>query len=162
MKNIILFLLISSASYSQNIGISKEDSIKMKKKDISIFTEMYIEEVCPNCRVISSVIDDENTIYLQCTTVKNVFCNFTDTRFIYSYRLTFKIKNNHCKAVISDVTCISVYGNKDCKCIQPNSEYTLSTMIDKESFDNLMMKLKSELDKQVADYQRYLIEKGEL
>lgn len=160
MKKILLMLLLmASSAYSQNINFVLEDSIKTSKKNLSILTELYIEEKCSQCKIISNVIDDENIIFLKCSTVQNVFCNMTDTRYTYSYNLKFKIRNNHYSAIIQDVSCMSVYGNKDCKCIQPGSEYTLSTMIDKESFDNLMVKLNKEMDKVLSEYKTYIREK---
>lgn len=163
MKKILLILLLATSSaYSQSLNFVLEDSISMSKKELSILTELYIEEKCPQCKVISSVIDDENAIYLKCATVQNVFCNMTDTRYTYSYSLTFKIKKNYYSAIIQDIKCVSVYGNKDCKCIQPSSEYTIFTTIDKESFDNLMIKLEKEMDRVLSEYKIYLKEKSKL
>lgn len=163
MKKILLILLLTtSLAYSQSLNFVLEDSISMSKKELSQLTELYIEEKCPQCKVISNIIDDENTIFLKCSTVQNIYCNLTDTRYTYSYNLAFKIRKNHYSAIIQDVVCVSVYGNKDCKCIQPSSEYTIFTMIDKESFDNLMIKLEKEMDRVLSEYKIYLKEKSKL
>ncbi len=156
MKNIltILLLLLSFNSISQTLELT--DTINKRKLQIAILTELFIEEQCSNCNIIVNIIDDNNTIYLQCTNIQNVYCDNIDSRYTYSYTLKFIISNKQYKVTISDIKCISVYNNKNCKCIEYNSEYDISYSIDENSYNNLKLNLNKELQHILNKYVLYL------
>lgn len=154
----IIFFLFSVFQYFKAQEYSLEDSINinLSKIDIHEKIELFLEG-CNQCKIVSNVIDEESIVFVSCLNTQYAYCNNKDTRFNYVYSAVFKIKNESVKIEIKDLRCVSVYGDKDCKPIQPNTDYKDNSFIDKESFDRIMLNLKLDLRNFVDDCKSNII-----
>lgn len=113
MKSILLSLvfLFSLNIYSQDIvKFEKVDSVKKTSAQIYSATKLFIANTWRSAKdVIQNDDKESGNILVKGTIIENVTFFGSVYRYVYTYNVTFKMKDSKCKISIDNIFCDKAY-----------------------------------------------------
>ena len=172
IKLLLILLIFTKINYAQqNFKWEKIDSIGINKNEIYSLTKMFISETWTSAKTVIDNDDKENgIILLKALSLQNTKFMFNNYIYEYSYKITFRIKENKFKITLDNVICEKAYirnGTSITK-IQPfegeNCPKTGTLKypgLTKKKAIKMILNLKNELSKLFESYKPYLEKSSE-